>query len=501
MPPASVRSSSNTPAASVLPTPRSEPTPAERVLTVQEVTSIFLRSLVQSAQDFLGRKVDGAVITVPSWFDDSARAALEAAALDADVNVLQLTNEVGVASLVPVTSPAEGLHPDRNALLVDFGQSSLSLSVLAFRHGLMHLIASVNETSINAEQIDEKLAKYFAKEFTKKTKVGLTVCPSSENTDKRAEARLRLAIEHTKKTASASSGAASCSVESLKDGVDFTASINRLRFDMEVRSVYDSVVRRSIELLESVSMEPLHIDEIIYVGGSASLPGLDETFYAKGFPETMVSPFHVGSVVGGGIGDPTTLLARGAALQAHLLSELGSEEVQLHDAFKPGNEHARVHVTAKTIGLILPGDKNEENGLGGKWVEGVPRETPLPYRRIVQFSYEVGDGSKQVGMELWEIDEGVKVEKVKAPKVEDDEDAEEEEEEEIREKTITKVTQLGSLALEAAHEQKGKPRRTLVEVQFVVGQAGGVIVTACEVSPKGVKEKSVSIVVPPVGHP
>ena len=61
------------------------------------------------------------MITVPSWFDENARAALEAAATDADVKVLQLVDEAGAASLVPLTSPMEGLHPDRNALLVDLG--------------------------------------------------------------------------------------------------------------------------------------------------------------------------------------------------------------------------------------------------------------------------------------------------------------------------------------------------------------------------------------------
>lgn len=488
LPTSSVKSSSNTPAASVLPTPRSEPTPAERILTVHEVTSLFLGSLIQSAQDFLGHKVDGAVIVVPSWFDESARAAVEAAAEDAGVKVMQLLDEAGAGSLVTLTAPVDGLDADRTALLVDLGQSSLSLSALSFRHGLIYAIKSTHDANVNGEQIDTKLVKHFAKEFTKKTKTPLTVAPSTENADKRAEAKLRLALEHTKRTISASVGAASCSVESLKDGVDFTGSINRMRFDMEARSVYDSVVRAAINLLESAGLEPLHVDEIIYIGGAAALPGLDETFFAKGFPESTITPFTAGTVIGGGVGDPTTLLARGAAQQARLLAEVAAEDAQLHDAFQPGREHASVHASAKTIGIILPEADAGSEGLGGQWIVGVPRETPLPYRRIVQFDCDLGESAEHtIGMELWEVDESVKVEKIAPPPREADEDDEdEEEEEEMREKLVTKEKQLGALVLKAEHATKEKGRwKTRVQVQFVVSHTGGVVLTAGEVSKDG----------------
>lgn len=471
---------------------------------------MFLKSLVQSAQDFLGRNVDGAVIAVPSWFDDSARTALEAAAEDAGIKVLQLLDEAGAASLVSVLSPVDGLEPDRTSLVVDLGQSSLSLSVLSIRHGLIHSVASSHEHKIGGEQIDEKLLKYFAKDFTKKTKTPLTICPATENADKRAEAKLRIAIEHTKRTVSASQGAASCSVESLKDGVDYTGSINRLRFDMEVRAIYDSVVSKAINLLESAGFEPLHVDEIIYVGGSASLPGLDETFFAKGFPESTITPFTAGTVVGGGVGDPTTLLARGCALQAKLLAGITDSDAELIKAFQRGSDHASVHATAKTIGILLPEEsavgevKKEAGDLGGQWVVGVPRETPLPYRRVVQFDCDLGEGedlsSKKVGLELWEVDENVKVEKTKLPKVDEEDEEEEEEEEELREKVVIKETFLGSLSLGSQYAQKEKGRwKTRVEVQFVASNTGGVILTVWELSKDG-KGPSTTVAIPPVVH-
>ena len=512
LPPTTLKSSSNTPAGSVLPTPRSEPTPAERILTVQEVTTTFIKSLVQSAQDFLGKVVDGAVISVPSWFDDKARTALESAAHDAGVKVLQLLDEASAGSLISVTSPTDGLGPDRTALLVDLGQSSLTLSLLSFRHGLIYSLASSNDSQVGGEQIDLKLLKFFAKEFTKKLKTPLQVCPAGNSADERAEAKLRLAIEHTKRTLSASPGAASCSVESLKDGFDFTGSVSRMRFDMEVRTVYEAVVRAAITLLESIGYEPLHVDEIIYVGGSASLPGLDETFFAKGFPESVITPFTAGTAIGGGPGDPTTILARGCALQAKLLAEVPSNDIELLGAFERGSLHACVHATAKSLGLILPSEQAEgaeakENALGGTWVLGVPRETPLPYRRIVQLDCNLGsddNAEKRIGFELWEVDESVQVEKVKsAPLVSEgdgSDEEDEEEDEEIREKIITKHKQLHALTIAAKHARKEKGRwKTHVEVQFVVGNAGGIVLTVWETSSAG-KGQPTTISVPPVSQ-
>ena len=66
---------------------------------MSEVTTLFLKSLLQSAEDFLGKKVDGTVISVPAYFDDAQRAALKKAAEDAGVTVLQLLDEAGAASV------------------------------------------------------------------------------------------------------------------------------------------------------------------------------------------------------------------------------------------------------------------------------------------------------------------------------------------------------------------------------------------------------------------
>ena len=492
---------SNTPAASKVATPQSEPVPVDRILTVSEVTTIFLKSLIKSAEDFLGKKVQGAVITVPGWFEQAQKDALEKAANDADITVLQLLEEAGAAAVTTTSGPPpEGLSADRTQLLVDLGASALTVTLLSIRQGLAFSLATLSDHTVGGDAIDDRLIKHFAKEFTKKTKTPLTVCPASDAQDKRAEAKLRLALEHTKRTISASPGAATCSVESLKDGLDFTGTITRLRFDMEVRSVYDRVYEKVKELVSAAGLDLYDVDEIVYVGGSASLPGLDETL-SQGFPESIVTPFTQGTVVGGGVGDPTTILARGCALQAKILAQLGEgteEEREVKASFTHGHQYTQAKATSKTIGLLFP-EEGAGSPLGGKWMPVVLKETPVPARRIVAFNVDLGESDeKKVGFEVWEAKEGVKIEKVKLPKLEDEEpvpegeEEEEEEEEEVKEKTVEKENLLSSLSFAAQHATKKDGRwTTRLEVTVIVSETGALEVSTVELGASGKGEKQV----------
>ncbi|KAI0808916.1 Hsp70 protein-domain-containing protein [Irpex lacteus] len=509
LPTSTTTTQQNTPLASQVATPRSEPTPATRILSVSEVTTIFIKSLLQSAEDFLGKKVQGAVITVPAWFNSEQKKALEAAATDAGVTVLQLLEEAGAAAVAVLSNPPTPSGPqlseDRTQLVVDLGASALELSLLSIRQGLIHSLAYVSDHSLGGDAIDDKIIKFFAKEFTKKTKVPLTVAPAPADSkqDQRAEAKLRLAVEHTKRTVSASSGAATCSVESLKDGMDYTGSINRMRFDIEVRSIYAGVGEQVKKLVASAGLDLFDVDEIVYVGGSASLPGLDEHLAGIGFQEDVVTPFSNGSVVGGGVGDPTTLLSRGAVVQAKLLAGLGEtteEEKEVKAAFHEKTENwTGAKVTSKSVGLVFPeasAEGQEENALGGQWIPLVLRETPLPCRRTVRFEVEVGDENK-VGFELWQVDESIKVTLEKPPKLEPEEDEPEEEEEEeeeieVKDKLISKSELLGAVLLES---KKASGKKAKLEVQILIGDDGRVDLSATEVG-----GEKVTLAVPPISE-
>ena len=493
-----------TPIASHAPTPRSEPIAAERILSVSDVATIFIKSLIQSAQDFLGKKIQGAVITVPVTFTDAQRTALEKAATDAGVNVLQLLDEAGAAAATTTTDLwSSNLQADRTQLVVDLGSSSLSLSLLSIREGLTYILASSHSSNIGGDQIDDKLVKFFATDFTKKTKTPLTVCPSTDVSDKRAEAKLRLAIEHTKRTISASPGAATCSVESLKDGVDYTGSINRMRFDMVVNAVYIAVASAVSALLADAGVDAHNIDEIVYVGGTTCLPGLDDCIcLSGGFREEIETPFSRGTVVGGGIGDPTTILARGSAFQAALISSINDSEAELREAFTRETKMNEVKATTRTLGVLFPNNSQEGKEVGGTWIPVIQKETALPARRIVSFDVELTDDSKRIAFEVWEVKEGIRVEKIMPQKYDEDEDEDEEDEVEVKHRTLSKEVLLGAIETNAklGIQIKGKSKDkgkwfTRVEVQFIVGINGNLEVDLKEVG-AGLDGATAQLIVP-----
>jgi heat shock protein 1/8 len=148
------------------------------------------------------------------------------------------------------------------------------------RAGLAHALAESHDDSVSGRMIDDALLKFFAKDFTKKLKTPLVLSTDSSGTqdkeDQRAESKLRIALEHTRRTVAASPGAASCAVKCLKAGLDYAGTVNRMRFDMEAKPVYAKVVQAITALLEGASFDAHQIDTVVFVGGAGCLPGLQD---------------------------------------------------------------------------------------------------------------------------------------------------------------------------------------------------------------------------------
>ncbi|KAG8835672.1 Hsp70 protein that interacts with Zuo1p [Serendipita sp. 399] len=452
-PPPAMPSFHPTPKGSHAPTPLQSPPPelaepsyVSKTLTIPEVTSAVISSLINSASDFLGQRVQGAVITIPSHFSESAREALRKSAESTGVQVLQLLEDPAAAALA-YTSLHTPPFEDRTSLVLDLGASSLDLTLLSVKQGLVHLLASSHTSGIGGDAIDNKLVAFFAKEFTKRTKVPLS--PSSNDpADVRALTKLRLAVEHTKRTISASSGPASCSVESLKDGLDFSGTINRLRFDVEVKSIYTAVAQAVKQLLESAQIDIALLDDVILVGGSAVLTGLS-TQLATVLQESTEIRSEI---------DPSQVLSRGAAVQAGLLISIAPND-PLRGAFNEDCKALDGQVTTNALGISFP----QEGSEGSQFIQVIASETPLPARRTVSFVAQLAEqeGEHILGIEIWEARETVEVERRKIEAEADDEDEEEEEEVEeieIRERKTVKDTPIGSLKI-PVHGSRGSKKK------------------------------------------
>lgn len=254
--------------------------------------------------------------------------------------------------------------------------------------------------------------------------------------------------------------------------------------------VYKAIADAVVEMLGSAGVDAKEVGEIVYVGGTGSLPGLDEAVqggagFGEGDEESgeggVQTPFSRGIVQGGGIGDPTTVLARGCAVQAALLAGLPqsgtAEDRELHDVIlgEEGEQVRKVKATTRTVGVLFPvGEEAEGLGedvkaLGGVFVPVVQKETALPSRRVVQVAVGV-PAEKRVCLEIWEVKEGIRIEKIKVPLDEDaEEDEEEEEEEEVKHKIISKEVLLGAVELGVKADKVDK---AVVKIQFIVGIEG-----------------------------
>lgn len=467
------RFASAAPSGAATPVPR-EPTPAKKTITVPEITTLFLESLFASATDFLGSKPTHCVISAPTWFTPEQTKALEDAATEAGINVIHVLDEAAAVLVGYHTGmsedrkergllgqPEEGNageeEPrDKKVAVLDMGETSLSVSVIAVADGEYTVLGKGRDDKLGGREFDDRLIKHFAKEFTKKTKIALEL-PCSEASsaqDKRAEAKLRLAIEHTKRSLSASSGAATCAVESLKDGYDLSTSINRIRFDGLVLPVYSKVGEKLKSVIAEAGLELSQIDEVLLAGASTLLPGLQQHLAFLVPPTVPVTSVR----------DPSEVIAIGCALQALHLSHLDSR-LKLADVLALAANP--LPTTATPIGIALPGAEGDE--LAAKIMEV---GAALPARRRVAIPVAAGAG--RVAVEVWEGKDEVKVETMDPPPKDEDEDEySDDEPEEVRTGVLRKKMCLGAVDVPVAD---GK--QLILEV--IVQKNGSVQVAAWE---------------------
>ncbi|KAK0564444.1 Hsp70 protein that interacts with Zuo1p [Tilletia horrida] len=460
----------------------------EQTLSAHDVAVRYLRALHQTARDFLsGVPIAGAVIALPSQeFGASEKqvAALKDAATEAGFIVLGLI-PAAAAALVAynLTSPlpasvssssstsfreqlpthpdaadgtagggaasvnyTQGTELDRTVLVLDMGGTSTSLTLLAARAGLYLPLATLSDPKLGGQQIDDALVAYFAKEFTKKTKVQLDLASNA-----RAAAKLRNEAEVTKRSLSASNSA-QCSVESLAEGIDFSGSVNRMRLDLLAGDVYNRVQERVKEVLAQAQVDTTQVHEVILAGGSSRLSGLVERlgylFPEEGSPNAT----HFTASI-----DSDQVIARGCAVQAQALVRLSPDSAERKLAadllLKPATSQQssqKVPVLSRPVGLVVPSPAAQANGkssstqgedkrvVDGKlFVTLFPARTPLPARRAFRLPL-ASSSSGNVVLSFAEGTEQVRTDKVApAPRDPEDEDEEDEEEEEEEEEVKT----------------------------------------------------------------
>lgn len=415
---------------------------------------------MQSASDYIGKPVTAAVITVPTNFTDAQKNALTEAAKAAGIEVLQYISEPVSALLAHDAKNTEEVK-DKIVVVADLGGIRSDVAVVASRGGMYTILATAHDYDLGGATLDQTLIDYAAKEFMKKNK-------TDPRQVERSLAKLKLEAEAVKKSLSIGASA-SFSIESLADGVDFSLSVNRTRYEILANKVFASFTRLIESAIQKADLDVLDVDEIVLAGGSSHTPKIARNLQAH-FPETTAIMAPATSPVAI---NPSEMAARGAAIQASLISEFEKEDIEQ-------STHPAVTVTphlTKAVGVLVTSDGQET------FYPLVAPETPVPVRRTAQFAAE--------GSVLIKLCEAVREIKVTKPEpkekpqtngdAEDDEDEDDfsDEEEDLREK----VWKTGSVLAEAAVKDVKKGGK--VEVQVNVGADLAVQITAREVGGKG----------------
>ncbi|KAM6523897.1 Hsp70 protein that interacts with Zuo1p [Fusarium solani] len=433
-------------------------------VSISEAATRYLRRLVGSASDYLGKKVTSAVITVPTNFSEKQREALIQAANNAGIEVLQLISDP-VAAVLAYDARPEATVEDKIIVVADLGGTRSDVAVVASRGGMYTILATAHDYDYAGVHLDQALMDHFAKEFQKKHNVD-----PRENA--RSLAKLRLESEATKRALSLGSNA-QFSVESLADGYDFSVTINRIRYEMVGRKVFEGFNRLIEGVVKKAGLDVLDIDEVILSGGTSHTPRIANNLRGI-FPETtnILAPATSATAI-----NPSELQARGAALQASLIQEYEAADIEqsTHPAV------TTVKHISNAIGVITVGADGED-----VFTPIMPAETAAPARRVVRIP-----APKEGGDVIIKVVEGgthIKVTKPE-PKTkaeedgekdsDDDSDFDSDEEEEKREK----VWKIGNLLAEAA--LKGVKADGKIEVTINVLADLGVTVTIREVGGKG----------------
>jgi molecular chaperone DnaK len=237
-------------------------------LSPSEISGLLLRRLKEIAEEFLGEKVEEAVITVPAYFDDTQRQATKDAGKIAGLNVLRIINEPTAASL------AYGLDKKGSSKIAvfDLGGGTFDISILELDNGVFQVKATNGNTFLGGDDFDQKIIDLLLRDFKKNTGIDL-------HTDKMALQRLKEAAEKAK-----------CELSTLKEtevNLPFIAAdasgpkhlvmrITRAMLEAEVKDLVDKIDEPCQLALKDAGISPDKIDEVILVGGMTRMPCIQE---------------------------------------------------------------------------------------------------------------------------------------------------------------------------------------------------------------------------------
>lgn len=238
----------------------------EKKFAAEEISSMILAKMHGIAEGYLGSTVKNAVITVPAYFNDSQRQATKNAGVSAGLNVIHIINEPTAAAIAYGLDRKAGSYCKRNIMIFDFGGGTLDVSLLSIGDGVFEVIATAGDTHLGGEDFNNRMVNYCVEQFKRKHNVDVSGNP-------RALRRLRNECEKAKKRLSYSSSIG-IEIDCLNEGIDFSTSITRAKFEDLNRDFFDKCMEPVEKCLSDANMDTSSVDDIVLVGGSSRVPKL-----------------------------------------------------------------------------------------------------------------------------------------------------------------------------------------------------------------------------------
>ena len=309
-----------------------------------QISALTLQKMKETAENYLGEKVEKAVITVPAYFNDSQRQATKDAGKIAGLEVLRIINEPTAAALAYGFEKKEG----QTIVVYDLGGGTFDVSILEIGDGVFEVKSTNGDTFLGGEDFDMRILQFLADEFKKDNSVDLTKDPLALQRLKEAAEKAKIELSSTLET--------EVNLPYITADASGPKHLNVKLTRAKLEQIVDDLITRTIKpcenALKDAGIKTSEIDEVILVGGMTRMPKVIETvqkFFGRE-PNRSVNPDEV--------------VAIGAAIQAGVLQG-DVKDVLLLD------------VTPLSLGIETA---------GGVFTKLIERNTTIPTNKSQVFS-------------------------------------------------------------------------------------------------------------------